>query len=151
MSDESHCPKCQGTGQFPRSDGNLDRCPVCAAPVWGDDAFYIGWDDSKKQYDVLLTFAKGNEIPAALLTELPARIVEGSRCSCGGLLRIATHSLKRFPWGTVFRGQFVCTVCKGVKRPIITKVQEGILSVWRSIRKVRVGGFEFEKGNDPGG
>lgn len=151
MNDETHCPKCRGTGLIRRPDGNPVRCPVCAVSTWGGDAFYIGWDDSKKQYDVLLTFPKGQAVPPTLLAQMPARIVEGSRCSCGGLLRVATHSIKRTSGGTIFRGYFICTACKGSERPILGKIQEGILSVWRSITKVKVGGFEIEKGNDRGG
>ncbi len=145
------CLKCSGTGKIDQQGcltcaktGQV-RCPTCSASHFVGDSFSVSWDDAKKEYDVLLTFPRENEIPSEVLPELPSLITKGSMCSCGGQLKISSHSIERNQVGTIFRGKFVCTVCNGANRPVLTKVQESILSVWRSIKKIKVGSFEFEK------
>jgi hypothetical protein len=103
VEDNQHrCPKCGGAGLVLGIGGNYYRCPVCMAPMWGDNSFSIEWDDAEKQYDVLLTFPKGSLRDASQLTRLPSLIMEGSRCSCGGLLRVANHSFRNVEGNIVF-------------------------------------------------
>ena len=139
------CPKCGGAGLVKDTDGSQYRCPVCMALVWADDSFSVKWDDSKKEFDVLLTFSNSAVEDVKQISKLPSLIAENSQCSCGGLLRVTNHAFKTTKEGIIFSGSFVCTTCRGENRPIISKVQDGILSVWTSLKKVKIGSIEIEK------
>jgi len=139
------CPKCAGAGLVKDAGGTQHRCPVCMALVWADDSFSVKWDDSKKEFDVLLKFARDVVKDVKQITKLPTLIAENSQCSCGGLLRVTNHAFKTTKEGIIFSGSFVCTACKGENQPMISKIQDGILSVWTSLKKVKVGSIEIEK------
>lgn len=145
------CQPCNGSGKVDNvpckvcgQTGNIS-CPVCSASKFRGDAVSVTWDDFRKEYDVLLVFSENDAVPSELLPELPAIIAKDSMCSCGGQLRLASHSIERNQAGATFKGKFVCTVCNGADRPVLTKVQSSIQSVWRSIKRIKVGGIEFEK------
>ncbi len=138
---------------------SIRRCPRC-----GDlgilrevNKCKISWSETEKTFTVSFAISavchsgpricpqKWSQI--VRMKDIPLAIAQESSCSCGSVLNLQDHVLKKNGDLVEFEGEYVCEKCQQSRNSLIKKIGKKLASLWKDTKKIEVGpkGITYEK------